>query len=197
MTIETHSDVRVYFRERLVEALRDRRVEAAEATEYYLVNLLAGFAFSTDDEVLARPLVELLAEATQAERYAERLRRFRDLGDCALYMSGFFADNLERRCISRDYVVALGGHAYLAAESLVQRGSGVALADVYGELASRFEVFSRVLCDVRESTALRTPQDVVKLYERWRRTGSPTLAKRLEAEGVYPVYSLPDTETLH
>ena len=67
--------------------------------------------------------------------------------------------------------------------------------EVYRELASLFAPITRVLDDVRESTALRTPQDIVRLYDKWRRTGSPRIAARLSAEGVYPGRG--STDTVH
>ena len=187
MPIERHADVRGYFQERLVTALERHRVRPLARTEVYLVNLLGEFAVTRDEELLARPLVELLAHAMEAEGI-ERLRRFRDMGDAALYVLGFFSDHLERRGIAHGYVASMGGRAYQAAESMAQRAraSDGGMAEVFGELADRFEEFARVLEEVRESTALRTPQEIVKLYEKWRRTGSPTLAKRLEQEGVFP-----------
>ena len=64
---------------------------------------------------LARPLVERLAAALEAEDRSQKFRRFRDLGDCALYVCGFFSDHLQRRGIARDYVVAMGHRGYLQA----------------------------------------------------------------------------------
>lgn len=193
--IESHVDVRLYFRERLQEALRTRAVETQERTEFYLVNLLSSFAVSPDEEVLSLPLVKLLSEAMEAETQLERIRRFRDLGDSALYILGFFADHLEHRRISRDYVVTMGGQAYLNAGQLVQRGDGM-LSEVYEELARKFDTLARAIYDVREATTLRTPQDIVKLYERWRTTRSPELAKRLKEEGLFPV-DLIGKDSLH
>ena len=193
--IEPHADVRLYFRERLQKALREHEVRTAEHTEFYLVNLLASFALSPDEELLAKPLAHLLAEALSTESYAERLQRFRDLGDGALYICGFFADHLEHRRIPRDYVVSMGGRAYEQAVTLVDRSDVPQLADVYGELAERFDAFARVIYDVREMTALRTPQDIIRMYERWRKTRSPKLANRLAEEGVFPVEE--KDETVH
>ena len=188
-TIVLNADMSDFFRERLVAALEEQRLSVAETTEYYLVQLLTSYASRPPQDALGRPLVHRLAEAMETPDTAERFRRFRDLGDCALYVCGFFGDHLRRRGISRDYVVGLGGRAYGEAGDLCGRTWGSAdgwLGKVYPELAGRFDAFARVLDEVRETTALRTPQDIVRLYERWRRTKSPTLARRLKEEGVFP-----------
>ena len=189
MTIVLQADMTEFFRERLVTALERQQVAVAAPTEFYLVQLLTGYATQPPNDALARPLVHRLAEAMETPQPSERFRRFRDLGDSALYVCGFFADHLQRRGISRDYVVGMGGRAYVEAADLCGRTWGVTdawLSRVYPQLADGFDTFARVLDEVRESTALRTPQDVVRLYERWRRTKSPLLARRLEEEGVFP-----------
>lgn len=188
MNIEHHADVRGYFRDRLLTAMRRQKVTADERTEFYLVNLLASQAIRPNDETLRTPLVDMLAQAAEASG-TERLYKFRELGDSALYVSGFFADHLQRRGVSAMYAETLGGRAYSLAGSLVLRwapASEAAFGDVYVELSEKFGTFVRVFDDVREETALRTPQDIIRLYEKWRQTRSPALAERLEKAGVFP-----------
>ena len=186
--IEPHADVRGYFRERLLGALERHRLSIDSGTEFYLVNLLSEFAISPPLPTLERPLAEQLADALETEGY-ERLRRFRGLGDAALYVSGFFADHLERRGITADYAGAMGGRAYRSASALGRLAPPreAALAYVYDELAAKFSAYVDVLSDVREATTPRTPQDIVRLYERWKQTRSPALADKLRSVGLFPV----------
>lgn len=191
--IELSTDISGFFRERLEGALARRGVAAGPLTQVYLVHLLAehgsGFAPEKMTGTLGGTLVERMAEAADILEPAERLRRFREIGDAALYAAGFFGDHLSHRGIAKSYVVMMGGRAYDAAGSLARRPHVVAeraMAEVYPELSGRFESFAAVLDDVRESTEMRTPQDIVKLYERWKRTGSSLLAERLQEEGVFP-----------
>jgi hypothetical protein len=197
--IEAHADVRHYFHERLTQALQRQRVEMAAETEFYLVNLLSGFAErGGDEDPGSATLVELLGEATAATG-GERLKRFRRVGDFALFILGFFSDNLDRRGISHGYVIAVGGNAYWVARNLARdlhNRRWVTRPGVYHELAEKFEDLANVLGEVREDTALRTPQDILKLYERWRQTGSPRLAERLREEGVVPALTGSD-DTVH
>jgi hypothetical protein len=185
--IEPHADVRAYFRERLVDALDRHRLRIDTGTEFYLVNLLAGFALAPPLDALDRPLAAQLAEALETRGH-ERLRRFRGLGDAALYVSGFFADHLTRRGVTADYAGALGGRAYRSASALVRLAPPreAAFAPVYDELAERFPVYVGVLADVREATTPRSPQEIVRLYDRWKTTGSPAVADQLRRIGVFP-----------
>lgn len=188
MTIEMIGDVRGWFHERLSACLDARQLTVGDETAFYLVELLAsaGVGGARRESLCGRPLVMILGEASQADGL-ERLRLFRLLGDEALYVGGFFVEQLERRGVSEDYVSRLGTQAYETASQLALRSAHeAARVGVYRELAEHFAPLTRVLDDVRESTTLRTPQDIVRLYDKWRRTGSPRIAERLGAEGVYP-----------
>lgn len=186
--IETFADLRFWFRERLEAAFEQHRLEAGEGTRAYLVELLSALGTGRRETPGQRPLALQLADARDAGDGRERLRIYRALGDEALWLSGFCADHLERRGLSPDYVHTMGGGAYESAGVLaMQTASEAPRIVVYRELARKFVPFARVLDDVRESTVLRTPQDIVKLYDKWRRTGSPRLAKRLSDEGVHPM----------
>ncbi len=187
MSIETFADLRVWFRERLEAALGERRLGAGEGTRAYLVDLLARVGLGQENDALKRPLALQLAEARNAERAPERLRLYRALGDDALYLRGFCADHLDHRGITTEYVATLGEAAYDQAGELSLGSAG----HVYRELARKFEPFADALDDVREGTALRTPSDIVRLYDKWNRTHSPKIAERLSAEGVFPTLGSP------
>lgn len=192
--IETSGDVRGWFRERLLTALETVQVPASETTQVYLVELLASFAVSTERAELDRPLALQLADAVEADG-PEKIRILRSLGDTALYILGFFEDHLERRGLSRSYVVAMGGRAYSSVGALSAFSPSEAVRrQAYAELADHFEGYVEAIDDVREGTALRTPQEIVRLYERWKRTRSPRLAQRLRREGVFP--AIPDEDSL-
>ncbi|UJR81144.1 Hypothetical protein I5071_31970 [Sandaracinus amylolyticus] len=184
--IETFADLRFWFRERLESALDRHRIEAPDETRAYLVELLAGMGLGRRRAPGQRPLALQLKDAREAQGI-ERLRLYRALGDDALCLAGFFRDHLEQRGVSAGYVHTMGGGAYESAGVLaVQSAHEAVRIEVYRDLSRRFTTFAELLEEVRESTTLRTPQDIVKLYDRWRRTGSPRLAERLTREGVYP-----------
>lgn len=196
MSIETFVDLRDWFRERLDAVMERESVGATHGARLYLIELLAraGVKPSAGN---GRPLAMQLAEARECVG-PEQLARYRAMGDDALYLAGFFAEHLEARGLSPTYVATMGGTAYEAASVLATRSATEAVrSDVYRELATQFEPFSRVLDEVRESTALRTPQDIVRLYDKWRRTGSPRIAERLTREGVYPTVSGDKGPTFH
>ena len=184
--VEGCTDVRDFFREHVTEALRSLELRTAEATEHYLVNLLAGFAVSDRIHEVCTPFVELLSRAL-AVSGAERLYRMRNLGDAALFVSGFLSDSCDRRGVTQPYVYAIGARAYGEvgrAGRSAPPSDGPDQSEVFVELAGRFGSFARVLDEVREQTAMCTDGEILRIYERWCTTRSPELFRRLNRRGV-------------
>jgi hypothetical protein len=192
--IECHADLSGFFYETLKSALATRRVEAPVPTERYLVDLLADLGH--DETVLARSLVALEL-ASQELGHEERLEQLRCLGDRALSISGLFDAHLERQGVSRGYITEVGSRAYRCASQLASassRGPSRARAPIFFDLGEHFVTYADVLDDVREATALGTRDDVLSLYERYTKTGSPALLSKLTERGVLAV--LPEAHTL-
>ena len=184
----------------MADAIRSRHLEATEAATAYLVGLLCDFAHPDEARgwAMSRPLTFLLREALDAPG-PERFRRLRSLGDGVLYAVGFFGEHVDLSGADRGYVLTVGSTAYDNAAAMLRwigdrrRQDGEAKAalgpDVLSELATKFERFVEVLADVADGTIARGARDersVVKLYERWLRTGSARLADELGARGIVP-----------
>lgn len=195
--VEPVEDARVYFGAQVATAMRSIGVESAAPAEPYLVELLCGFAVSTETptpESVA--LADLLRSATEGIG-EERERRMRRLGDVALFLSGFLPDSFDRRGLSEAYVTRMGGGAYFWLGETAQVGGQTSRARLFHELAVRFRDFARVLDEVRERTAMCTDAAVLRLYERWRSTGSPELLRRLLRRGVSPERPVPGRTSLN
>jgi len=171
-----------YFKEHVEAALRHQHVDAGELTSFYLVNLLAGFVHldrtaPQDDE----PLAVRFAKALQAGGALQRdgLRR---VGDLSLFISGYFSDSLNRSLVDVDYYIALGERAY----GSLARQSDDTFSDVFDELAGKFSGFVDVLGEISERTALSSNTDLLRLYEKWVRTGSRRSGDLLARQGIVP-----------
>ena len=171
-----------YFRELVESALQRQHLAAGELTSFYLVNLLAGFVhFNTSPAAATEPLGIRLAQALQAAGARQR-DGLRQVGDLSLFISGFFADSLNRRLVDVDYYIQLGACAY---GSLARNGDAV-LGDVFDELAGKFPAFVDVLSEISERTAATSNSDLLRLYEKWMRTGSRRTGDILVSKGIVP-----------
>jgi hypothetical protein len=177
----TEPSVVGYFKELVEGALAHQRLAAHELTAFYIVQLLAGFAHHTDDRADDEPLALRLAHALDCGGSRQRLG-LRQIGDESLFVSGFFADSLQRKLVDVDYYVAIGGYAYQA----LSRSDRDALAPVFAELGEKFVGFVDVLSEVSERANCSTNQSLLRLYERWLRTGSRRSAQLLVEKGVVP-----------
>jgi hypothetical protein len=170
-----------YFREQLEASLARQHLQVGDLTEYYLVNLLCQYVrLDRGDAEHGEPLAVRLARALQSGGTEQRAR-LRSLGDFSLFMSGFFSDSFTRRTVDVDYYVAMGEYAY----GSLSRAED-AFRDVFAELARKFVGFSDVLADISERTALASNHDLLRLYEKWLRTGSERDGHKLIARGIVP-----------
>lgn len=183
-------DVSEFFRTAVAAALRNQGVSASPNVEAYLVGLLAEYLNAerlvTREAFFHRPLCELMAEASTAPP-PERLKKYKEIGDIALYMAGYFGDAIERRGVNLDYYIEMGGGAYGAvAAHMRARTGGAAFDELYGELSGRFAAYVDVFGEVSEHATGQRNQDLVRLYERWRRTKSSWMTRKLQSAGVFP-----------
>jgi hypothetical protein len=175
-----------YFKELVDSALARQHVEAADLTAYYLVNLLCQYVRPEARSAgIEEPLAIQLGRALQTGGSEQRMR-LRSLGDFSLFMSGFFSDSLRRRTADVDYYVSMGEYAY---GSLSRRDED-AFSEVFGELSSKFVGYMDVLADVSERTAVTSSADLLRLYEKWLRTGSSRDGKKLVDRGIVPNASI-------
>jgi len=172
-----------YFKELVESSLARQHVRAGDMTEYYLVNLLCQYVRPerTAHPEQGQPLAVQWTRAMQSAGIEQR-KRLRHLGDFSLFMAGFFSDSFRRRPVDVDYYVSMGAYAY----GSLSRAED-ACREVYAELARKFVGFSDVLADISERTTLTSNNDdLLRLYEKWLRTGSERDGQRLIERGIVP-----------
>jgi hypothetical protein len=179
-----------YFGSVVDDALRSRNVQASPAASQYVVGILCDFARPNEEveAAFSKPLTFLLRDALEAP-FAERFRRLRALGDGVLYAVGFFGGHIELRGIDRRYVMHVGSSAYTNAAAMLHAPGRADKFGVLEELAAKFGDFVDVLTEIAEGAiamGTRDERGVVKLYERWLRTGSSRIAEELGARGIIP-----------
>jgi hypothetical protein len=192
MTILAARSVSQFFLEAVEDAIRLRGVEATDGATRYLVGILADYAHPDPrtGAAMDRPLTLLFDEAVRIVDPAQRFERLRTLGDGVLYGCGFFGDHFEARGVDSKYLHGLGTRAYGAASSMLRHGhEETSGPDLFAELAAKFEAFVEVLTEVADATiamGAETSRGLLKVYERWLKTGSERLANALSSQGVFP-----------
>ena len=191
--VQVH-DLRDYFRESIDTVIDNQGVDVDPHAAHYVVNLLTLFARSEDlyedhgEAYGLKPLALMMADAAAASNAVERTFSLQRIGDVALFVAGFFADGLAHKLVDLDYYINMGGTAYGSLSDEI-RGTarGRALADVYRELARKFQIVVDVLNEVRDSARGSSDIDLLRTYEVWLRTGSKRAAGLLRKNGVVPM----------
>ena len=179
-----------FFKELVDVALSHQRLNTQELTAYYVVQLLASFLQRplSEDRSDHTPLALKLAQALESGGARQRVT-LKEIGDVALFASGFFSDSLNRKLVDVDYYVSIGGCAYNA----LSRVDTDTFSPVYAELGEKFVGFVDVLSEVSERTSCASNSDLLRLYEKWVKTGSRRSGQLLIERGVVPNASITNT----
>ncbi len=181
------ADLGEFFRDKLGSARSGLGLELDELTEYYLVQLLCEFSRRAETGAVQDEALALLYKRALEADLLERLKLLKSLGDLALYVAGFFREAIERSPVDRDYYVSMGGCAYGDLSSLIgARRHNDQFATLFAGLAKQFadlvELLNAVADQAREGA--QGDRDLVRLYERWLRTGDERLRQQLAAAGL-------------
>lgn len=186
--IEVHSNLVEFFKEQVQGAIKNQHVETGELAEYYLVQLLSEYHAA---EKLHRQSRELGNEEPFAITYlkaintdgAQRMNLLRGLGDRSLYITGMFAEHIENRSVGLDYYISIGGNAYTGVADLMGNLSAD-MRGLFNELSQKFSIFVDIISEISASAGLQKDTDLLKVYDRYLRTGSDRAAKLLTKAGI-------------
>ena len=189
------TDLNEFFRDEVGVARSDLGVEIDEMTEFYVVNLLCDYSMCGPSMPApgAEPLALLHKRANEASM-ATRMKLLKNLGDVALYVSGFFAEFIERSLVDIDYYISMGGNAYGSLSDIVGgKPQGDTFAGLYNKLSDQFTEIVDLLMEIsdRHHQTKNADADLLKLYDRWARTGSERIQKLLLEKGLIPTDGLP------
>jgi hypothetical protein len=162
---------------------------------------VAGVANVSDDTALY--LSTLLSERTRADRPVpgeqtlaelhlraanappvEQARTYRELGDRALYLLGYFSESLRRRTVGPKYYAEMGAAAYHRADRVFKERYADAFGDVFHEMALQFVDCVRLIRKARDAQVVEDEDSLPFLYDRWLATGSDVYAEKLRGLGL-------------
>jgi len=178
-----------FFSDVVKEGLQQRHVRSFPRAEAYLVDLLQHYLdaknlFESTHAEDGTPRPQTLAEMYLIANHSEpavRAKMLKNLGDRTLYITGFFGDSLSRKIVDVDYYVEMGGAAY---RDLSATTADNTLARVYSTFAERFVQYVDVLTYISQKSFVKSNEDILRLYDRYLKTGSELARERLNEMGV-------------
>ncbi len=183
-----------FFAEMVDQGLSKRKIKTHPSAKSYLVQILEHY-------LDARNLFETEVSETNGRKYDtlaeqfllanqspanEKLGMLKKLGDKSLYISGFFGDSLSRKVVDIDYYANMGGAAYASLADCVQEDTAAA---VYRIFSVQFLDFVEVLTYISNASMIQTDQSILRLYDRYLRTGSISAQEKLAEMGILPLPS--------
>lgn len=183
-----------FFRAEVTGAKDSLGIDMSDYLEFYLVNLLCeygrrGAAPTPGEEPLA-----LLYKRALESNVPQRVQILKGLGDLALFVSGFFVEFIERSLVDVDYYVGMGGSAYNSVSNLVgSQPRGEAFAELYSQLGARFTELVDLLSEIAERSRDSSEDNtaLLRMYDRWARTGSQRVRRMLLDKGLVPSEGVP------
>lgn len=182
-----------FFKDAVRDAFSKRRIEAFPMAEDYLVNVLEHYVIAAhlheseeiDELGHKKPstLAETLLIAAQSE-HSTKVDMLKKLGDRTLYVCGFFSDSFERKVIDVDYCAEMGGTAY---RILAQSTREDTLSKVYTLYSQKFLAFVDALNYISEKSQLQSSNNVLRIYDRYLKTGSELAREKLTTLGIVPI----------
>lgn len=169
-----------YFSEMVEAGLSKRQIQAPQSAKVYLVGILEYYLDAKNLFTYPDTLAEAFLLASTAPAF-EKIDLLKKLGDRSLYISGFFGDSLNRKTVDLDYYAGMGGAAYASLAETVKEED---LSGVYRIFSERFLDFVEVLTFISNQSFVNTDQGLLRLYDRYLRTGSNIAKDKLLELGV-------------
>lgn len=191
-TLSQSKNLKEFFYKKVRGALELQKMSISQEAEFYVVNVLEHFSksenlFHINDQgkLECRPLALKLYDATFSAHHGERFAHLKSLGDTALYHAGVFYDGLYNQIVDVNYYIQMGGTAYRSLAN-ISTPLGKTLSEMFHELSERFHNLVEVLYICCEQEIAQTNHDLLKMLDRYLKTGSIKAKQILEEKGILP-----------
>lgn len=173
------------------DAISTRKMATFPLAQNYLVSILENYIHTnnlfdaqTENGKLTREtLAETFLKAQNAQT-SVKIEMLKKLGDVSLYVSGFFGDSLSRKIVDVDYYVDMGETAYgtLALETKEDTSR-----KVFKDFSTRFMEYVDILTTISQKSLIQNDESILRLYEKYLKTGSELARETLEEKGIVTV----------
>lgn len=185
------TSTREFFVDVVEEAVVVRNMKTFPLAQNYLVSILENYVTTTNlfdsqsenGKLTRETLAETFLKAQNANSNV-KIELLKKLGDVSLYVSGFFSDSLNRKIVDVDYYVDMGGTAYgvLATETKEDTSK-----KVFSEFSKRFVEYVDLLTTISQKAFIQNDESILRLYEKYLKTGSSLARETLEAKGIVTI----------
>lgn len=162
-----------FFLEEVVRSSDFQNIKVSYHSKVYLSKIMAKYSTQKGCDNLNKTIASLYIESIMEDKKAVRFQKYKEIGDIALAKVGLFPESINK-ILSKDYFYDMGSVAYEECYKL--RGTKIFL-----EISNNIEDFSEVIFGAKNCSITN---NILELYELWRRTKSSFARKRLFSLGV-------------
>ena len=162
-----------FFTEEIIKSSNDQGTKISYHSRIYLAKIMAKYSTLQGCEILNKTLAELYIESISEGKKSIKFKRYKDIGDTALAKVGLFPESINK-VLSKNYYYDMGSIAY--EECYRIRGT-----KMFQEISGNIEDFSEVIFGAKNCSITN---NILELYELWRRTKSSFARKRLFSLGI-------------
>ena len=176
-----------FFSKLIDSAVNAQGLNVPEEVRFYLMNLLSNNA--TGPNLIKQSKISIYKDRPLSILYLEALNEvistkrtmLKFIGDYSLYISGYFGDSFNGKIIDPGHYILIGSSAFgnLSRIAISSSNSGL-----YLDIFERFSDLVDILTEVSFDTMISNSKDLMKLYDRWLRTKSRILERKLMEKGV-------------
>ena len=189
MSTQLILDADQYFQEAVEEAFNQRKLQPEPELKTYVVDVLKHYLavenlYNQKDESGRRTrqtMAEMFLEACQLGK-KDRAERLKKMGDCSLYISGFFSDSFQRKIIDVDYYVDMGRMAFSSLASDMDEDH---FAKLFTELSNQFLKLVDVLSLISKKAKIMDEENVLRMMDVYSKTGSHLIGETLAEKGLF------------
>ncbi len=190
--VTTDTNLFDWFDTRVDDAVETQALTLPQDVTRYLKQLLvertkSAQAFRHD---APQTLAELHLRASGSPP-GQAIGLYKQLGDRALYIGGYFHDSLDRKTVGVDYYADMGESAYTRLAGLCRVGwtEPGPLASLFGDMAQAFRDCLQVLKSIGGRDRGDDLEDLVALAQRWLLTQDAAVERLLLERGALPKLS--------
>ncbi len=175
-----------------IEAAEEKlNIRLSKYTKIYILDLLKRLCTEKDPlnlELIGdRPLAIVLMEAVRKDIF-QKIRDLKAVGDVSLIFSGLYPEYLTRRLVDIDYYIEIGKKSYyLLSDTYSNLKRQQELFILYSQLVAEFITLIQILTEMASELHFLDEENLVKIYNRYRRTKIRKYLDILRKNNVEPL----------
>ncbi len=166
-------------------------IRLSNYAKIYILDLLKRLCTERDPlnlEIIGdKPLAIVLMEAVRKDIF-QKIRELKAVGDISLIFSGLYPEYLTRRLVDIDYYIDIGKRSYhLLSDTYSSLTSQQELFMLYSQLVAEFITVIQVLTEMASDLHFLDEENIVKIYNRYRRTRIRKYLEILKRHRIEPL----------